>query len=120
MSHVHGVKTVASQIKTVTDAGTAKMMDSSMGKMGNMMEGASQMMADGMGSMLKMGGEMAQAAKHSKAPGVAAGVATGLGTTVISKFVKHPLVLFSLGFVAGYYVCKYRKSIISASGEAQQ
>ncbi|WP_333875005.1 hypothetical protein [Methylobacter sp.] len=125
MSHVHGAKTVASQMKTVADAGTAKMMDASMGKMGNMMEGASQMMVDGMGSMLKMGGEVAQAAKHSKAPGIAAGVATGavttgLGKTAVSKFVRHPLVLFSLGFAVGYYVCKYRKSIISASGEAQQ
>jgi len=106
MAHVQGEKTVASQMKSVVNAGTAKMMDSSMGKMG-----MGPMMNEGMGSIIK-------------APGVATGVAAGAGSSagksVIGKFFTHPLVLFGLGVAAGYYLYKYRKSIISSSGEAQQ
>ena len=106
MAHVQGEKTVASQMKSVVNAGTAKMMDSSMGKMG-----MGPMMNEGMGSIIK-------------APGVATGVAaragSSAGKSVIGKFFTHPLVLFGLGVAAGYYLYKYRKSIISSSGEAQQ
>jgi len=109
MAHVHGAKTVASQIKPVASAGAAKMMDSSMGKMG-----MGTMMHEGMGPMMK-------------SPGVATGVATGVvasagssaGKSVIKKIFTHPLVLFGLGVVVGCYVYKYRKSIISASDETQ-
>ena len=147
MAHVHGEKTVASQVKSVVNAGTAKIMDSSMMKMGMepimnegmgpmMKEGMGSMMKDGMGSMMKdgmspmmkMGEGMAQVMKHSKTPGVATEVATGAvvsagssaGKSVIIKVFTHPLVLFGLGVAVGYYICKYRKSIISASAEAQQ
>ncbi|MFI3158082.1 MAG: hypothetical protein QX199_18195 [Methylococcaceae bacterium] len=96
-----------SHVKSV--AGTAKMM-----------EGTSRMMADGMGSMTKMGEAMAQIAQRSKIP---AGVATGAvasagssaGKTAITKIFTHPLVLLGLGVAVGYYACKYRKSIISTS-----
>jgi hypothetical protein len=115
MAHVHGEK-AATQIKSVVDAGTAKMMDSSMGKMG-----MDSMMKEGMGSMMKMGDGMAQVMKHSKTPGVAKSVATGAvataGKGVIKKFFTHPLVIFGLGVAAGYYLYKYRKSILSTSDE---
>ena len=122
MAHVHGEK-AATQIKSVIDAGTAKMMDSSMGKMG-----MDSMMKEGMGSMMKIGDGMAQVMKHSKTPGVAKSVATGAaasvgaraGKSAIRKIFTHPLVIFGLGVAAGYYLYKYRKSIISASEEAQQ
>ena len=58
MSHVNAEKTVASQIKSVASAGTAKAMDSTMGKMnmGSMMKGGmGSMMDGGMGPMM-MGG----------------------------------------------------------------
>ena len=116
MAHVHGEKTVASQMKSVVNAGTAKMMDSTMGKMG-----MDSMMNEGMGPMMKMSEGMAQVMKHSKTPGVATGVATGavvsagssVGKSVIGRFFTHPLVLFGLGVAAGYYLHKYRKSILS-------
>jgi len=136
MAHVHGEK-AATQIKSVVDAGTAKMMDSSMGKMGmgSMMNdgtgGMGSMMHEGMSSMMKGGmGPMMNEGMASmiKTPVAATGVATGAvvsagssaGKSVIRKVFTHPLVLFGLGVAAGYYLYKYRKSIISASDEAQQ
>lgn len=115
MAHVHGEKAAASQMKSVVNAGAAKMMDSTMGKMG-------------MGPMMKMGEGITQVMKHSNPPGVATGVATGAvvsagssaGKSVIGKFFTHPLVLFGLGVAVGYYIHKYRKSIISTSDETQQ
>jgi len=112
--------------KTVTGAGTAKMMDSMMGKMGMgpmMSEGMGPMMAGGMGSMMKEGmGPMVMGGMGPmmKTPGVATGVVvyTGsrAGKSVVRKIFTHPLVLFSLGVVAGCYIYKYRKSILSTSG----
>ena len=124
MAHVHGEKTVASQMKSVVNAGTAKMMDSTMMKEGMspmITGGTGSMMNEGMGPMMKMSEGMAQVMKHSKTPGVATGVATGavvsagssVGKSVIGKFFTHPLVLFGLGVAAGYYLHKYRKSILS-------
>ena len=121
MAHVHGEK-AATQIKAVVNAGTAKMMDSSMAKMG-----MDSMMKEGMGPMMKMGEGMAQVMKHAKTPGVAKSVATGAvatagagaGKSVIKKIFTHPLVLIGLGVAVGYYIHKYRMSIISASDEAQ-
>jgi len=110
MSHVNAEKTIAGVVK----AGTVKMMDPTMGKMG-----MDSMMMDGMGSMMKGGmGPM------MKTPGVATGVIVYTGSrareSVIKKIFTHPLVLFSLGVVVGCYVYKYRKSIISASVESKQ
>lgn len=124
MSHVHGAKAVASQIKSATSAGTAKIMDSAVREMGPMMMGGTgSMMNEGMSSMMKMGEGMAQVMKRSKTPGVATGVAasagSSVGKTVISKIFTHPLVIFSLGVVVGCCVYKYRKSILSTSDEAQ-
>jgi len=122
MSHVNAEKTVASQIKFVAGVGTAKMMDSMMGKMdmGSMMSG-------GMGSMMKgdMGPMMMEGmGPMMKTPGVATGVivytGASAGKSVIRKFFTHPLVLFGLGVVVGCYVYKYRKSIISTSDETQK
>jgi len=36
------------------------------------------------------------------------------GKTIMSKITKHPLLLIGIGMVAGYYVHKYRKDIISS------
>jgi len=129
MSHVNAEKTVVSQIKPVAGVGTAKMMDSMMGKMD-----MSSMMNGGMGSMMKgdmgpmMGGMgpmmMEGMGPMMKTPGVATGVfvytGASAGKSVIRKFFTHPLVLFSLGVVVGCYVYKYRKSFISTSDETQK
>lgn len=129
MAHVNAEKTVASQIKSVAGAGSAKMMDSAMGKMdmGSMMIGGmGPMMAGGMDPMMKegMGSMMAGMGPMMKSPGVATGVAvtagSSAGRSVIRKFFTHPLVLFGLGVAVGCYVYKYRKSIISTAEEAQQ
>ena len=130
MAHVHGEK-AATQVKAVVNAGTAKMMDSSMAKMGMdsmMKEAMGPMTHDGIRPMMKMGERMAQVMKHAKTPGVAKSVATGAvatagagaGKSVIRKIFAHPLVLIGLGVAVGYYIHKYRMSIISASDEAQQ
>jgi hypothetical protein len=134
MSHVNAEKTVAGVVK----AGTAKMMDSTMGKMGMgsmMKEGMGPMMNEGMGSMMKGGmgsmmnegmGSMMKGGMGSmmKTPGIATGVVvytgSSAGKSVIRKFFTHPLVLFGLGVVVGCYVYKYRKSIIAASVEPEQ
>jgi len=129
MAHVNAEKTVASQIKSVAGAGSAKMMDSAMGKMdmGSMMKGGmGPMMAGGMGPMMKkgMGPMMAGMGPMMKSPGVATGVAvtagSSAGRSVIRKFFTHPLVIFGLGVAVGCYVYKYRKSIISTTEEAQE
>jgi hypothetical protein len=117
MSHVNAEKTVASQIKSVASAGTAKAMNSTMGKidMGSMMKGGMGSMMGGMGPMMGGMGSM------MKTPRVATGVivytGSSAGKNVIRKFFTHPLVLFGLGVVAGCYIYKYRKSIISTSVE---
>jgi len=36
------------------------------------------------------------------------------GKTIMSKITNHPLLLVGIGMVAGYYVHKYRKDIISS------
>jgi hypothetical protein len=41
-----------------------------------------------------------------------------LGSTVMSKLVKNPVVVFGLGVVTGYLVYKYRKEIISSTNRA--
>jgi hypothetical protein len=153
MSHLNAEKTVASQIKSIASAGTAKMMDSTMGKMnmGSMMNegmrpmmgegmgpmmmgGVGPMMGEGMGSMMKSGmgammnegmvpmmmGGMGTTMKTPGAAAIVAYTGSSAGKSVIRKFFTHPLVLFGLGVVAGCYVYKYRKSIISASEEAQR
>lgn len=33
----------------------------------------------------------------------------------MSKVAKHPVLVFGLGMVAGYFVYKYRKEIISSA-----
>jgi hypothetical protein len=121
MSHLNTEKAVVEQMKSVAGAETAKMMESMMGNMdmssmmrgmGPMkMEGMMPMMMEGMGPMMKM-------------PGAATGVVvyTGYsaGKSAVRKIFTHPLVVFSLGFVVGCYVYKYRKCIISACAKPQK
>lgn len=114
MSHVLAEKTVASQLKSAVNTGAGKLMGSTMGKMDMgpmMMEGMGPMMKEGMGSMMKT-------------PGVATGIVVSTGSSAgksaLRKVFTHPLVLFGLGVVAGCYIYKYRKSIISASDETLQ
>ena len=129
MSHVLGEKAVASQIKSIAKAGTAKMMGPTAGEMGMgsmmtggmgpmMMGGMGPMMSEGMGPMM-----MGSMGPMMKAPGVTTGIATSIVASsrkrAITKVFKHPLVIFGLGVVVGCYVYKYRKSIISASDEVQ-
>lgn len=42
----------------------------------------------------------------------------GLGGNIMSKLVKNPIVVFGAGVVAGYFVYKYRKEIISRTSKA--
>lgn len=58
------------------------------------------------------------------AKGVATGVAvstiTQTGRKVMSVLVRNPLVMFGVGFAAGYFVHKYRKEIIAAASNAAE
>jgi len=36
----------------------------------------------------------------------------------MSLLARHPVITFSLGLAAGYFIHKYRKEIIEAAGEA--
>ena len=40
------------------------------------------------------------------------------GGKLMSKLVKHPVLIFGLGLAAGYVVYKYRKEIVSGVGKA--
>ena len=40
------------------------------------------------------------------------------GGKIMKQLTKHPLVVFGLGVAAGYFVYKYRKSIISSTSKA--
>ena len=40
------------------------------------------------------------------------------GSKLVSKLVKHPVLVFGLGMVAGYVIYKYRKEIISGTSKA--
>lgn len=113
MSHVNAEKIAASQIKSVAGAGMAKMTVPATVKMGMgpmMHESMSSMMMEGMKPMMNSPGVVS---------GVAASVGSSAGKSVIRKALTHPLVFFSLGVVAGYYVYKYRKSIIKPSDEIE-
>lgn len=113
MSHINAENALASQIKSVATAGTAKMMDSTMGNMGigPMMGGMGSMMKEGMGSMMKT---------PAVTTGVVVYTGSSAGKSAIKKFFTHPAVLFGLGVVVGCCVYKYRKSIISSSKETQE
>ena len=37
------------------------------------------------------------------------------GGKLMSKVTKHPVLVFGLGVVAGYFIYKYRKEIISST-----
>jgi len=45
--------------------------------------------------------------------GTLASATASNGGKIISRAAKHPLLVFGLGVVAGYFVYKYRKEIIS-------
>ncbi len=62
--------------------------------------------------------------KHdSKNPSMAKQVMAGTlatatvttGSKLMSKATKHPLLVFGLGMVAGFFVYKYRKDIIASA-----
>lgn len=40
------------------------------------------------------------------------------GGKLVSKIVKHPVLVFGLGLAAGYVVYKYRKEIVSSVNKA--
>ena len=50
--------------------------------------------------------------------GSMASVTVKSGGKLMSKLVKHPVLIFGLGVVAGYVVYKYRKEIVSSVGKA--
>lgn len=51
----------------------------------------------------------------SVATALAAAVIIETGKGVAIRLAKHPLVMFSLGVAAGFFVHKYRKEIISVT-----
>ena len=167
MAHLAENKAGVTGLQSAAGAGAAKMMDSSMEKMGmtamgkagpamiegmgpmrgmgeGMMHGMGPMMGmgegmmHGMGPMMGMGESMGPMMGMSKgmmagmgqamnpgmtkgvAYGVAASAGAGAGKSVLRKVFTHPVTLIGLGFVVGYLVHKYRKSIVAASGEVSE
>lgn len=59
---------------------------------------------------------------HSMAKQIAAGsvasATVNTGGKLMSKVAKHPVLVFGLGVVAGYFIYKYRKEIISSTNKA--
>lgn len=47
--------------------------------------------------------------------GTLATATVNTGTKLMSKASKHPLLVFGIGMVAGFFVYKYRKEIISSA-----
>lgn len=47
--------------------------------------------------------------------GTLAAASVNSGGKLMSKAAKHPILVFGLGVVAGYFLCKYRKEIISSA-----
>lgn len=73
------------------------------------------------------GGEKRALMRHMPSPdmlakGVATGVAvsaiTQTGRKIMSVLVRNPVVMFGVGFAAGFFVHKYRKEIIAAASSA--
>ncbi len=58
------------------------------------------------------------------AKGVATGIAvstiTQTGRRVMSALVRNPIVMFGVGFAAGYFAHKYRKQIIATASNAAE
>ncbi|WP_305906424.1 hypothetical protein Q9L42_001295 [Methylomarinum sp. Ch1-1] len=50
--------------------------------------------------------------------GSVASATANTGGKLMSKIAKHPVLVFGLGVVAGYFVYKYRKEIISSTNKA--
>ncbi len=49
--------------------------------------------------------------------GTLATATVNTGGKLMSKIAKHPLLVFGAGMVAGYFVYKYRKEIISSASK---
>ena len=49
--------------------------------------------------------------------GTLATATVSTGSKLMSKAAKHPVVVFGLGMVAGYFVYKYRKDIIASASK---
>ncbi|MFI3137568.1 MAG: hypothetical protein QX197_12410 [Methylococcaceae bacterium] len=68
----------------------------------------------------KAGHQVNQGESFSKqiAKGTLVSATLEVGGQVMSKLVKYPAVVFGMGVVAGYFVYKYRKEIISSTNKA--
>ncbi len=52
------------------------------------------------------------------AVGTVATATVNTGGRLMSKISKHPVLVFGLGVVAGYFIYKYRKEIIAGTTKA--
>ena len=64
------------------------------------------------------GGHSTHAMGKQIMKGSMASVTVKSGGKLMSKLVKHPVLIFGLGLAAGYVVYKYRKEIVSGVGKA--
>ncbi|MGZ8903368.1 MAG: hypothetical protein ACXW0H_07415, partial [Methylobacter sp.] len=106
MSHINAEKTVASQIKSLAGAGTAKVMDSTMGKMdmspmmmggmGSMMkEGMGPMMNEGMGPMMGGMGSMMNEGMGPMMGGMGSMMKEGMGSMMKTPGVATGVVVYT-------------------------
>jgi len=54
---------------------------------------------------------------HGIAKGAAIAAGSHSGRSLMSKIVKHPLVLIGAGAVAGYLIHKYRREIVKTTSK---
>jgi hypothetical protein len=64
-----------------------------------------------------LGHEVTRDIMHGAAVGGVAAVTATAGRGPLSRFIRHPLVLLTLGAVAGWYLHKYRNEIIAAASQ---
>jgi hypothetical protein len=102
MAHVHGTKAAAGTVKHMTGAAMLEH-----GMMAGMVQGAAKAVPGAVSF-------------HNVAKGAAATASTQAGRSVVSKILRHPFVVFSLGVAVGYAVYKYRKEIIESANRAAE
>jgi hypothetical protein len=102
MAHVHGTKAAVGAVPHMTGAAMAEH-----GMMAGMVHGMAKAAPEALSF-------------HNVAKGAAATASTQAGRSMLSRILKHPIVVFSLGAAAGYAVYKYRKEIIDAATRAAE
>jgi hypothetical protein len=111
MAHIHGAAGAAKVAAEHAMMGHATM-NSGAGHVGTMMTAVKH--------ALPVGEHTALLTKGAIATGAVATAAVHTRGSFMSLLAKHPLIVFSLGVTAGYFVHKYRKEIIATASRVTE